>query len=215
MEHRRRGLGLAVALPLIFLGATHPVIAAALLALAVIAFRVVGVIGESRIRRQAESAVLRRRPLVSDAVALPWQIVRGLFGALPQLLLGLGGAAVVTVGGAWLLRMLRDHVFARLGTTGARAWHWIATWGPDHPRPLAITLAVATALAVAATWYGPNSGTTRRGARLAANTWLSSRTATALIVVVALALAVLAAKGLFVSPVVVNWWPFGPPGLLF
>ncbi|MBE7699230.1 protein kinase [Oerskovia sp. Sa1BUA8] len=203
--HRRRtGTVLALGLPLVLLAGTYPGLAFVLLAVVVVALRVVGV-GADSLHRRRERKGAQRSDGVRTAVATPWYALRALVGAVPSLIVALCGGVLLVVGSWWLLAP-GVLVLAPQQSVEARS-----VGGVNEPWVFTVVLCAAMAVTVLLAWFGPMSGLTRYGARTTLAHVAPGRVGAIFLVLTGL---VLAAIVLFSwgagAPVV--WAPFpGPP----
>lgn len=196
---RRGAVLLALAAPLVLLGATYPGVAFGLVALLVVLARVVGVTTESLHTRRERRGV-QRSDTARSVVASPWYALRALLGAVPSLLVAGCAGVLVVVAGWWLLASDR----------------WVVVEGDDGgnaPVVTTVLLLVATLAVVVLAWVGPLTYLTRYGTRTALARVAPGRAGTLVLVGAGLALTVVCVV-LLASGRPVEWWPFpGPPDL--
>ncbi|MBD5786665.1 serine/threonine protein kinase [Cellulosimicrobium terreum] len=196
---RRTAVLLSLGLPLVLLGVLYPGIAFGVIALLVVAARVVGVTTESLHARREKRGV-SGRDTVRSVVASPWYLLRALVGALPSLLVAACAAVLVVVAGWWLLD----------------AGRWVVVAGPDGgnaPVVRTVLLGLASLAALALVWSGPLTHLTRYGTRTALARLAPARTGRVVLVLLGLVLTAVCVVVLLSGPVT-EWWPFpGPPSL--
>jgi len=194
---KRTGLIAALAVPLLLLGAQAPVVAFMLFAAIVIVLRIVGTfVNDLHVRRELAGEI-RSSDTAYVAARAPLTLLRGIIGALPQLLVGLG-AGILLMAFGW--RAFGANSFLPIDE------HWVGA----HQAVVALAMLAALVL----TWFGTHSTLTRYGARVALRTIAPGRAGIAFGIVAAL-LALYLLYGLLIEPVgAINWWPGSPPPML-
>jgi len=204
----RPGLAFAALLPLAVLAGTRPVLALTILAVVVMALRVVGEVTQDLAIRRYRAGGRRGTDGVVVAAKLPVNVLRGVVGALPQLLMGTAAGVLAVVGLFWVFGPGRLILLPRPDYESQ------AAGGVNQMIVYSALLALALAVAALVTWFGTNSWLTRAGARWAVNNVVQNRTATIAFLVAALITTAIASRGLFTSPVIVDWWPFPTPPIV-
>jgi hypothetical protein len=203
---RRTGSLLATVAPLAALAATRPGVAFAVLVGLVVLCRVVGTAWDRwQSRREQRGGRSGSDGLVA-AVALPWHLVLGVLGAIPQLVVSACTAVLVVVAGWWVFGDGRVVVLPRVDVEAR------SVGGSNETLVFCGVLAAAMVLATLAAWFGPASRPARLGGRVLLNRLAPGRVGAAVVVVACLVLAaVLAAPALGAAPEI-DWWPLpGPP----
>jgi len=121
--------------------------------------------------------------------------LRGIIGALPQLLVGVGSGLLVMALGWWV--------------TGSRGpLPLTGTW--IHPTIMAVAMLVALLL----TWFGTHSWVTRYGARVVLQKVAPGNVGIAIIVLALFVTGYLLFALLLNPAAAINWWPGVAPPLL-
>ncbi|PZR51624.1 serine/threonine protein kinase [Xylanimonas oleitrophica] len=206
--HRRRtGTVLAFLAPLVALAATRPGVAFCVLAALVVVCRVVGAASESLHGRRERRGGVRGSDGVVAALRLPWHVVAGTVGAVPQLLVAACAGVLVTVLGFWVFGDGRFVVLPRTDVASR------AVGGVNATIVFCGVLAAAMLVAAVAGWFGPAGRTARQGARVTLGVLAPGLAGAAVAIAVCLVAAWLLARPLLDLPPVIHWWPFtGPPG---
>ncbi|WP_159793830.1 serine/threonine-protein kinase [Puerhibacterium puerhi] len=203
---RRTGSLLAAVAPLAALAATRPGVAFAVLVGLLLLCRVVGTAWDRWHARRERNGGPRGSDGVLAAVALPWHVLLGVLGAIPQVVVSACTAVVVVVGGWWLFGAGRVVVLPRVDVEAR------SVGGMNETLVFCGVLAAAMVLAALAAWFGPAGRPARLGGRVLLGRLAPGRVGAAVFVVVCLVLAgVLAAPALGAAPQI-DWWPLpGPP----
>jgi hypothetical protein len=185
----------ALAVPLIIAAAQAPIVAFGVFAVLVVLLRIVGTFADDLHMRRELAGQVRQSDAAVVVARSPLTLVRGIVGALPQLLVGLGSGLLIMALGWW--------------TTGAYGvLPLAAAW--VHPAILALAMVVGLAI----TWFGTHSYLTRYGAREVLQV-IAPGKAGVVVVIVAVLLALFLLYGLLVEPTgTINWWPGVAPPLL-
>jgi len=193
---KRQGALAALALPLVVLGAQAPLLAFGIFAFLVVLCRIVGTfVNDLHLRRELAGEV-RHNDAAVVAARSPLTLIRGIVGALPQLLVGFGSGLLVMALGWW-----------GLGVNGPfpLSGDWV------HPAVLALAMTVALLI----TWFGTHSWLTRYGARSVLNTVAPGRVGGWIVVILGLVLTGYLVYQLLSGSVgEINWWPGVAPPLL-
>ncbi len=207
-RRRRTGTVLAVALPLVVLAATRPIVAFGVLVAVVVLCRIVATSADALHDRRERRGVRRSDGLLS-AVLLPWHVLTGAVGAVPAALVGACVGVLAVVIGYWVFGDGRLVVMP-LSDVDSRS-----VGGRNAPIVFCAVLAGSMLLAMVATWFGPAGRTAREGARIVARTLAPGLVGAAVVVVLCLVAAWLLAAPLLEEPPVIRWWPMsGPPSIL-
>ena len=224
---KRTGLLLAFALPFVLAAAQAPLITVGCFAVVVIIARIIGTIVNDLHTRRELAGYERKSDSGIVAARAPLALLRGVLGAIPQLLVGGFAGLLVMAAGWWAFGAGRIMILERADAES------VAAGGLNAPIVFAGVLAVAMAALMAVTWFGTHSALTRYGARVALNGVAPLRyqagavrpgggttvvprgrvgVVTVLLAVVALAVAALLFYRLFSSPVgAISWWPASAP----
>lgn len=150
---RRAGSLLALALLAVAAAALRPGVALVVLVPLVLLARTVGSVAQSLTRRR-ERVGARRSDALRAVASSPWHLVRSLVTLLPSLLVAASVLVIVLGVGWWLV-----------GSGALAAGPLVADGDAPADGAVPVLLAVATAAALAALWWGPLARTTRTGAR--------------------------------------------------
>lgn len=198
---RRTGSLLAAVAPLAALAATRPGVAFAVLVGLVVLCRVAGTAWDRWHGRRERRGGRSGSDGVVAAVALPWHLLLGVLGAIPQLVVSACTAVLVVVGGWWVFGAGRVVVLPRVDVEAR------SVGGVNETLVFCGVLAAAAVLAALAAWFGPASRPARLGGRVLMNRLAPGRVGAAVVVVACLVLAgVLAAPALGAAPEI-DWWP--------
>lgn len=203
---RRTGSLLAAVAPLAALAATRPGVAFAVLVGLVVLCRVVGTAWDRWHGRREQRGGRSGSDAVVAAVALPWHLLLGVLGAIPQVIVSACTAVITVVAGWWVFGAGRVVLLPRVDVEAR------SVGGINETLVFCGVLAAAMVLATLAAWFGPASRPARLGGRVLLNRLAPGRIGAALFVVACLVLAgVLAAPALGAAPEI-DWWPLpGPP----
>ncbi|WP_166850633.1 serine/threonine-protein kinase [Isoptericola sp. BMS4] len=208
-EHPRRpGSAFALALPLVALAATRPLIAFGVLLVIVVVCRMVATSGDALHRRRERRGV-RGSDGVVATLLFPWHALVGALGVIPAALVGACAAGLAVLASWWLFGAGHLIVVPRTDIEAR------SVGGMNEDIVFNALLALAMVIALAATWFGPAGRTAREGgrallARVAPGRW----GALAFVVVCLVVTGALAAPLLDAAPTI-TWWPLeGPPEVL-
>ncbi|MCA5893039.1 serine/threonine protein kinase [Isoptericola sp. NEAU-Y5] len=204
---RRTGSALALAVPLVVLAATRPLIGFGALLVLVVLCRMVATSSDALHRRRERRGV-RGSDGVVAALAFPWHALVGALGAIPAALVGACAGVLAVVAGWWLFGAGHLIVMPRVDVAAR------SVGGMNEDVVFNLVLAAAMVIALVATWFGPAGRTAREGGRAVLNRLAPGPWGAAAVVVLSLVAAVLLAQPLFVDSPVIDWWPMtGPPAL--
>ncbi len=110
--------------------------------------RVLGVSYDSLQSRRETRGGVTERDVMMQGVLLPWHLLRAVIGAVPAVLVA--GTGVLTTGGVMLWLVDNEKVS---WASSSQSLQWITLW--------------SVALIVVLMWFGPLTGLTRLGARVA------------------------------------------------
>jgi hypothetical protein len=203
---RRTGGLLAAVVPLAALAATRPGVAFAVLVVLVLVCRVVGTAWDRWHSRREERGGRRGSDGVLAAVALPWHLLLGVLGAIPQLVVSACVAVLVVVGGWWAFGAGRVMVLPRVDVEAR------SVGGINETLVFCGVLAAATVLAALAAWFGPAARPARLGGRVLLGRAAPGRLGAVVFVLACLVLAAVLAAPAFGAAPEIDWWPLpGPP----
>ncbi|WP_430595494.1 serine/threonine-protein kinase [Isoptericola sp. QY 916] len=206
--HRRRtGTAVAVALPLVALAATRPLIGFGALVALVLVCRAVATSGD-RLHSRREHKGVRRSDGFVGTLLFPWHALLGVLGSIPAVLVGACAGLLTLLAGWWLfgaghlIVLPRDDLEAR------------SQGGMNEGIVFNGVLAGVMVVALLATWFGPAGGTAREGGRIILGKIAPGRVGAAVVVAVCLVLTVILVAPVLSDPTI-EWWPIsGPPDLL-
>ena len=206
--HRRRtGTAVAVALPLVALAATRPLIGFAALVALVLVCRAVATSGD-RLHTRREHRGVRRSDGFVGTLLFPWHAFLGILGSIPAVLVGACAGLLTLLAGWWLFGAGHLIVLPR-GDLEARS-----QGGMNEDIVFNVVLAGVMVVALLATWFGPAGGTAREGGRIILGKIAPGRVGAAVVVGVCLVLTVILVAPLLSAPTI-EWWPIsGPPEIL-
>ncbi|MGF0118052.1 serine/threonine-protein kinase [Promicromonospora sp. Marseille-Q5078] len=206
--HRRRtGTAFAVALPLVALAATRPLLGFGALVALVLVCRTVATSADGLHRRREHKGV-RRSDGVLGTLTFPWHALMGVLGSIPAVLVGACAGLLTLLAGWWLfgaghlIVLPRDDLEAR------------SQGGMNEDIVFNGILAGVMIVALLATWFGPAGGTAREGGRILLTRLAPGRIGAAVVIVLCLALTVILVAPVLSDPTI-DWWPMsGPPSVL-
>ncbi len=203
--HRRRtGTAVAVALPLIALAATRPLIGFGALVVLVLVCRAVATSGD-RLHTRREHKGVRRSDGLVGTLLFPWHAFLGVLGSIPAVLVGACAGLLTLLAGWWLFGAGHLIVLPR-GDLEARS-----QGGMNEDIVFNGVLAGVMVVALLATWFGPAGGTAREGGRIILGKIAPGRVGAAVVVGVCLVLTVILVAPVLSDPTI-EWWPLsGPP----
>lgn len=203
--HRRRtGTAVAVALPLIALAATRPLIGFGALVVLVLVCRAVATSGD-RLHTRREHKGVRRSDGLVGTLLFPWHAFLGVLGSIPAVLVGACAGLLTLLAGWWLFGAGHLIVLPR-GDLEARS-----QGGMNEDIVFNGVLAGVMVVALLATWFGPAGGTAREGGRIILGRIAPGRVGAAVVVGVCLVLTVILVAPVLSDPTI-EWWPLsGPP----
>jgi len=203
--HRRRtGTAVAVALPLIALAATRPLIGFGALVALVLVCRAVATSGD-RLHTRREHKGVRRSDGLVGTLLFPWHAFLGVLGSIPAVLVGACAGLLTLLAGWWLFGAGHLIVLPR-GDLEARS-----QGGMNEDIVFNGVLAGVMVVALLATWFGPAGGTAREGGRIILGRIAPGRVGAAVVVGVCLVLTVILVAPVLSDPTI-EWWPLsGPP----
>lgn len=206
--HRRRtGTAVAVALPLIALAATRPLVGFGALVVLVLVCRAVATSGD-RLHTRREHKGVRRSDGLVGTLLFPWHAFLGVLGSIPAVLVGACAGLLTLLAGWWLFGAGHLIVLPR-GDLEARS-----QGGMNEDIVFNGVLAGVMVVALLATWFGPAGGTAREGGRIILGKIGPGRIGAAVVVGVCLVLTVILVAPVLSAPTI-EWWPLsGPPEIL-
>ena len=204
---RRTGTAVAVALPLIALAATRPLIGFGVLVALVLVCRTVATSADRLHARREHKGVRGSDGLVATLL-FPWHAVMGVLGSIPAVLVGACAGLLTLLAGWWLFGAGHLILLPR-GDLEARS-----QGGMNEDIVFNGVLVGVMVVALLATWFGPAGGTAREGSRIVLGKIAPGRVGAAVVVVVCLVLTVLLVAPALSAPTI-EWWPIsGPPEIL-
>jgi len=206
--HRRRtGSAVAVALPLVALAATRPLVGFGVLVALVLVCRTVATSADGLHRRREHKGV-RGSDGVLGTLLFPWHALMGVLGSVPAVLVGACAGLLTLLAGWWLFGAGHLIVLPR-GDLEARS-----QGGMNEDIVFHGVLAGVMIVALLATWFGPAGGTAREGGRILLARLAPGRIGAAVVVVLCLTLTVILVAPVLNDPTI-DWWPMsGPPEIL-
>ncbi|MCK9794675.1 serine/threonine protein kinase [Isoptericola sp. 4D.3] len=206
--HRRRtGTAVAVALPLVALAATRPVIGFGVLVALVLVCRTVATSGD-RLHTRREHKGVRRSDGLVGTLLFPWHALLGVLGSIPAVLVGACAALLTLLAGWWLFGAGHLIVAPRYDVEAR------SQGGMNEDVVFNGVLAGVMVVALLATWFGPAGASAREGGRIVLGKIAPGRIGAAVVVVVCLVATVLLVAPVLGDPTI-DWWPMsGPPEML-
>ena len=190
----RTGILFAAAALLVALASGWPVLTFAAYAILVIIARIIGTAWEDIVDRRELAGRRRTGDAAVTVLKSPLILLKAIFGALPQILVGLGVAVLLAAAGWWYIG--RYDLPADITS--------------EHSYLLAITL--ASMAGIITTWFATNSAKTRLGARLALTAFGSGKVMKYLALAALLIGATIILVTHFTTPTAtINWFPLPEP----
>ncbi|SKC39223.1 Protein kinase domain-containing protein [Krasilnikoviella flava] len=204
---RRTGTAVAVALPLVALAATRPLIGFGVLVALVLVCRTVATSGD-RLHTRREHKGVRRSDGLVGTLLFPWHAFLGVLGSIPAVLVGACAGLLTLLAGWWLFGAGHLILLPR-GDLEARS-----QGGMNEDIVFNGVLAGVMIVALLATWFGPAGGSAREGGRIVLGKIAPGRIGAAVVVVLCLVLTVILVAPVLTEPTI-EWWPTsGPPQIL-
>ncbi|MFC7879865.1 serine/threonine-protein kinase [Isoptericola sp. NPDC057391] len=206
--HRRRtGTAVAVALPLVALAATRPLIGFGAFVALVLVCRAVATSGD-RLHTRREHKGVRRSDGLVGTLLFPWHAFLGILGSIPAVLVGACAGLLTLLAGWWLFGAGHLIVLPRADLEAR------SQGGMNEDIVFNGVLAGVMVVALLATWFGPAGGSAREGGRIIVGKIAPVRIGAVVAVAVCLVLTVILVAPVLSDPTI-EWWPIsGPPDIL-